>query len=48
LVTPSIVALVTVPSDAVVVPDSGVTFLLFSLGLAIVLGFRGRFSPFVN
>ena len=46
--TPSLVALTTVASDAVVVPDSGVTFLLFSLGLAIVLGVRGRFSAFVN
>jgi hypothetical protein len=39
---------VAAPSAAVLVPDGGVTFLLFSLGLATVVGVRRRFFPLVN
>jgi hypothetical protein len=46
--TPVVMASVAAPSAAVLVPDGGVTFLLFSLGLAIVLGVRGRFLAFAD
>jgi hypothetical protein len=44
----AVVASAAAPSAAVLVPDGGVTFVLFSLGLAIVLGVGRRFFPLVN